>query len=49
MIILSFSAVAVNEEDLKTLVGMGFSEQDSSKALEKHNNLQRAVDFLLNR
>ena len=47
--LLSFSAETVNEEDLKTLVGMGFSEQDARKALEKHKNLQQAVDFLLTR
>jgi hypothetical protein len=41
--------VAVNEEDLKGLVTMGFSEVDARTALEKHNNVQQAVDFLLSR
>ncbi len=42
-------AVAVNWEDIKMLVGMGFSELDASKALAQHDDMQQAVDFLLAR
>jgi hypothetical protein len=38
--------VAVDEEELKGLATLGSSEVDTCTALEKHNNVQQAVDFL---
>jgi Holliday junction resolvasome RuvABC DNA-binding subunit len=41
--------VAVNETNLKSLVGMGFCEQDAREALERADNVQNALDILLMR